>query len=554
MIKLFITWTLFCLTAKAQEMPIIEDILLKDKSNLGFTAKWSPDLAEKSSYNENSSSSFETIAGDVYSFRFDYELNKLEISCFDKNMYRKGNAYMDIKSKNKHITELKEGEYSILGANLVNGVPSLVVFFKDSEENSYLKIIPLQTNCLVNLGKDALKSDGISVTKLLTKSEHPNPYVSFYASNNKKYSAINYKIKDKESELWDDVIIVYDSTFSEIKRYEKIEYLSFGALEPIIISNEGEIYAIAKKTIGETKKSKQYEYRIVYGGNELNVSDIIATNEIFTIKILNEIDGDVKVVKANYLVKNKDQVVINNIEVFNLSNEGIVNKSDIEINENILLSLGADKKKGLNNYTLKNVNNDNNNYYLVLEQDNYSSSSMSYGTLISSSFGGITSLGGHASSISYTNREVGNILVLKVKNKTNEILWTRLMERYQSFAANNFINYSSLFSFVANDKLVILTNDNGSNDKENERKEKVTTRLKASNLTAYYISETKNERYPLLIGSNEDCMVKVLSSSVTNENNILLYGNAIAAMGKVTGKSKYGILRIEKINLSEKTE
>lgn len=524
---------------------------VKTSKNETFDIKWTPEITEKSTYNDQTVSTYSLQNGDIITVRTDDDFKHAEIARFDSAFKLKSSGSVD-----KDFKTEKE-KFNVYSSTLVNSVPHLIGINIDKEENVTVGAFEIKQNSTIDLNGKLLNPFSAKDEKMkmkfaaydgetLMNSKKPSLY--FVKSKNNQFGLIASRIGNITQDNQKVIFIVVDNKFKEISRSEvlmPIKYVDF-SFNSIIIANDGIPYAI----VNNTKKYSKLEltsYLLKGGNSTIDYSEIKLDNDnVRSLKLFNESGNKIQlistIVKEKKLGAELNKIIISEIEPGTNSS---VNKNSIEINQDFLSKYKISPKIKFNNYVIRNIDfTSDGSYFLTLENFESVMETMTYGHVYTIKRGNITTTFDATSTKDLENKTYFNVLVLKFNSK-NELLWSNIVEKEQLFASSSMVNYGGFKSIVTSDNnLALIYNDHKDNYAPNNKK--ITSVHSLINAVLVYKKVTENglESTVIYDGKKESSNMKTPSFSLIDNNRMLMHGNEIVALGKTTKRSKYGLLTI----------
>lgn len=536
---------------------IVSCFLLQLKSQIkvkkidNLATKWTQEIAEKSTYNDQTTSAYSLANGDIITVRTDDDFKHAEIARFDSSFRHKCSGSVEKEFK------VEKEKFNVLSSMLVNDKPHLIGVFTDKEENVSVGAFEIKQNCSIDpkgiiLDPFAAQDEKVKMKFAAydgaTFMSSKKPSIYFIRSKNNQFGLIASRVGNITQENQKVILVVVDKRFKEIFKSEivlPVKYANFSFVS-LIVSNDGTPYALVNNTKSLSKLDiKSYLLRGSNGkieSNEINIGE----GNIRNTKIVNDIDDKVKLISA--VVKEKKQaapltkLIISEV---NSQTGAISNKSTIEINDDFIKKYGLNPKEDLENIVIRNFDQTaDGGSFLTLEHFESVMETLTYGNVYTFKQGNITTTWDQTSSKDLENKRYFNAIVLRL-NPQNNLMWAKLVEKEQLFASSSMVNYGGFQTIVHdNNSLGLVFNDHIDNyQKDNKKITSVHSLINAA-LVYRKVSENEIEGQVLFEGKKEKCNMKPMSFSKI-DNKIVMCGNAIVAMGKTTKISKYGLLEIK---------
>lgn len=549
---LLVFFTIYSITISSQNLK--KNAIESDNYNI----KWTPELAEKSTYNDQTVLSYTTDERDIYSIRIDDDFGHAEIVRLDSNFIKKCSFDLD------NDYNFGDKKFKIIGSTIVKGRPNLLVYSLDNDNNVTIGALPINTNCNVNNNgiyakPFSARDEGVKKLALYDVKMEASKKPSLYAvkSNNNKYTLILTRTGNLRQENQKIILSVFDNNFDLVYQIDKFVNMKYTELnfESTIITNEGEVFSLLLQNVGGKLHSNKVEEKryLLKGSKEgIIVSDEVKFGNaiIRRSKLFNERGNQIY---FSSLVVEETNHKAKLSEIYLAKVDNVLGKigmpSKLKINEDFLSKFGIDKKTDLKYYVIRNMDfTEKGNFFLTLEQFQ-SSETRAYSNThnFKSQFieSNITDRGDKVWEIKFYS----NILVLNY-NSNLDFSWCKLVEKGQGFRSSSMVNYGGFKSIAINDNLGLLYNDFYGNYDEKMKKIESVNSLTNSVLVVREVSESAVNSKIIYDGRKEKCILKVPSFSKVDDSRLLICGNAIVAFGKTTKTSKYGLLTVKNNSLT----
>jgi len=540
---------IFVLIVSCFLLPLNSQIKVKKVDNLAV--KWTPEIAEKSTYNDQTASAYSLVNGDIITVRTDDDFKHAEIARFDSNFRLKCTGSVEKEFK------VEKGKFNVLSSMLVNNKPHLIGVFTDKDEKVSVGAFEIKQNCTIDSKGIILEPFDAHDEKVKMKfaaydgatfMNSKKPSIYFVRSKNNQFGLIASRVGNITQDNQKVIFEVVDKNFKEIFKSEivlSIKYIDFSFVS-LIVSNDGTPFALVNNSKSVSKLDIKSYLLVGSNGkiesNEINVGEV----NIRCTKMFNDHDDKIKlistVVRDKKLTAPFTKLIISDI---NSQTGAISNKSTIEINDDFIKKYNLNPKVDLENIVIRNLDQTSDGgSFLTLEHFESVMENFTYGNMYSFKQGNITTTWDQTSTKELENKRYFNVIVLRL-NAQDNLMWAKLVEKEQLFASSSMVNYGGFQTIVHdNNSLGLVFNDHISNyEKDNKKITSVNSLVNAA-LVYRKVSENEIEGQVLFEGKKEKCNMKPMSFSKL-DNKILMCGNAIVALGKTTKTSKYGLLEIK---------
>lgn len=539
---LLIVFSLFL----ANNVLFSQNMFSKKQQEESFSMKWTGDIAEKSTYNDQIVKTYLMKNNEFYSVRIDEDFRHGELVYFDSSFRKKctGDVDKDLKI---------DGEkYELSGSMVIDKVLHLVG--ATIKETSIEMAATPVSNCTID--KKGIALDPIEVEKQKGKfkfaaydgqsflDSKKSQMLSEHSSNG-KYTLFYTRIGSIEKDFQNIVMIVLDDKFNKVSVQQTlvpVKYVDFG-FESAVVSNEG-VPSVVVKSVdysGFFGNKVDIKY-FVLTGNKENVSIDSLPQDLFTRSVKLDVDENNKVLLFSLRYPdNKWKSKLSKLNISEIGKDGKINKlNEIAIDEKFMADNKFDEKTGLTHLIIRFIDKKKEgSYFLSLE---HFESIMVSSNNFDETKTGLSLKFDKAKRLE--NKIYENILVFEM-SPSHSMNWVKNIEKKQYFASSNFVNYGGFKTMLDGNNLVLIYNDHRKNyDAEPDKSYISVQSLSDASLIYRVVSKDDIVSTALYDGTKEKTNLKVPSFSKVGENKMLFCGNNIVALGKTTKTSKYGLLTI----------
>ena len=185
----------------------------KVSKNESFDIKWTNDINEKSTYNDQEVNTFLLTSGDYMTIRRDQDFGHAEIARFDSSFKYKCSGDIDQKIK------VDNEKYDVLSSMMIKSKPHVIALNVDKQENVTIGAFELKLNCSIEnkgifltpfSGKDEKMKMKFAAYDGQTLMNSKKPSINFTKSKNDQYGLIYVRIGNITQENQKIIFIIVE--------------------------------------------------------------------------------------------------------------------------------------------------------------------------------------------------------------------------------------------------------------------------------------------------------------------------------------------------------